>query len=87
MICETCYQRVGCDIKPESDKKCSAFWPWPVPPGYKLVKRPDFDCSCIADYPNVCHRRENGHWKCVDDYEYVGISKKGMTHCRRKKND
>ena len=53
------------------------------------------ECSCWAKYPNPMHKKDNGKWKCVDDYECirdleikmtkVGVScVSGKTHCRRK---
>lgn len=30
---------------------------------------------------------KSGKWKCVDCYEYVGKSKSGATHCRKKVGD
>ena len=53
------------------------------------------ECSCLVKYPNPMHKKENGKWKCVDDYECirdleikmtkVGVScVSGKTHCRRK---
>ena len=56
----------------------------PVPAGYKLVKCPDYDCCCIVDYPNKNHCRKNGHWKCIDRFEYWGKTKFGKTACIRK---
>lgn len=36
----------------------------------KPVKRKKANyCSCWCDYPNKNHMKENGKWKCVDDYE------------------
>lgn len=29
------------------------------------------ECSCWHDYPNECHKKRSGKWKCVDDYECV----------------
>lgn len=53
------------------------------------------ECSCWVKYPNPMHKKDNGRWKCVDDYECirdleikmtkVGVScVSGKTHCRRK---
>lgn len=53
------------------------------------------ECSCWVHYPNPMHKKDNGKWKCVDDYECirdleikmtkVGVScVSGKTHCRRK---
>lgn len=55
-----------------------------IPEGYKLVKIPPYQCSCYRDYPNENHRRKNGHFKCVDVYEYWGKTKHSLTACRRK---
>lgn len=52
----------------------------------------DYDCHCWNDYPNENHKyygcsdtpKKSGKWKCVDCYEYVGKSKFGATHCRKK---
>lgn len=52
----------------------------------------DYDCHCWNDYPSENHKyygcsgtpKKSGKWKCVDCYEYVGKSKFGATHCRRK---
>lgn len=54
-----------------------------------------YDCHCWNDYPNENHRyygcsdapKKSGKWKCVDCYEYVGKSKFGATHCRKKVGD
>lgn len=54
-----------------------------------------YDCHCWNDYPNENHRyygcsdapKKSGKWKCVDCYEYVGKSKFGATHCRKKAGD
>ena len=43
-----------------------------------------YDCHCWCDYPNDGHKCKNGNWKCVDNYEYVGKSKQGATHCKKK---
>ena len=53
------------------------------------------ECSCWVKYPNPMCKKDNGKWKCVDDYECirdleikmtkVGVScVSGKTHCRRK---
>lgn len=53
------------------------------------------ECSCWVHYPNPMFKKDNGKWKCVDDYECirdleikmtkVGVScVSGKTHCRRK---
>lgn len=53
------------------------------------------ECSCWVKYPNPMYKKDNGKWKCVDDYECirdleikmtkVGVScVSGKTHCRRK---
>lgn len=53
------------------------------------------ECSCWVKYPNPMYKKENGKWKCVDDYECirdleikmtkVGVSCiSGKTHCIRK---
>ena len=50
----------------------------------------DYDCNCWNDYPNEMHRYrgqnpyKSDKCKCVDCYEYVGKSKFGATHCRKK---
>ncbi len=44
----------------------------------------EWDCSCWVEYPNESHIHRNGKWKCKDIYEYVGKSKQGCTHCRKK---
>jgi len=44
----------------------------------------DWDCSCWVDYPNESHKCKNGHWKCVDRFEFVGVSENGCTHCKRR---
>ena len=28
-------------------------------------------CTCWCDYPNVNHKKKNGEWKCIDNYELV----------------
>lgn len=66
------------ELKAEADKM-----------GYKLQKRPLFDCSCYVEYPNEAHKMKNGRWRCVDKYEPVEVTNvinkhSGMTHCRRK---
>ena len=57
--------------------------------GYKLIKKPDYDCSCYCEYPNPLCKFKNGRWKCVDKYEPVeGYKPKydgsTVTHCRLK---
>ena len=53
------------------------------------------ECSCWVNYPNPMHRKENGKWKCVDNYECVNdlevietkiglTAVKRKTHCRKK---
>ena len=53
------------------------------------------ECSCWVHYPNPMHKKGNGRWKCVDEYECIqdleiaetkiGLSVvKRKTHCRRK---
>lgn len=44
----------------------------------------NYVCHCWCEYPNDNHKRKNGKWKCVDSYEYVGKSKYGATHCKKK---
>lgn len=50
----------------------------------------DYDCHCWNDYPNEMRKYrgqkpyKGDKWKCVDCYEYVGKSKFGATHCRKK---
>lgn len=44
----------------------------------------DYDCSCKISYPNDLHKKKNGKWKCVDCYDYVGRTRYGTTHCKRK---
>ena len=29
------------------------------------------ECTCWVEYPNESHRKQNGKWKCVDDYECI----------------
>lgn len=56
----------------------------------KSEARKRIDCHCWNDYPNKMHRYrgqkpyKSGKWKCVDCYEYVGKSKFGATHCKKK---
>ena len=55
--------------------------------GYRLQKKPSYDCSCWIEYPNIFHRRKNGKWKCVDLYECVSEEqpcKEKKTYCRMK---
>ncbi len=28
-------------------------------------------CSCWCEYPNESHKKENGKWKCIDDYRCI----------------
>ena len=49
------------------------------------------ECSCWCEYPNDAHKRDNGKWRCVDDYVCVkplGKSSDGKrgykTKCVRK---
>lgn len=57
----------------------------------KIINK-DYDCHCWNDYPNENHKyygcsdtpKKSGKWKCVDCYEYVGKSKFGATHCKKK---
>lgn len=51
--------------------------------GYKLTKIPNYDCSCHIEYPNINHKKSGG-WKCVDEFEFVEVSRRGTTHCKRK---
>lgn len=60
------------ELKTEADKM-----------GYKLIKKPDWDCACYMPYPNKNHERYDGTWKCIDCFEFMGTSRQGMTHCRR----
>lgn len=61
----------------------------------RVAMMADYNCSCWCDYPNEHHRyyglsdkpKKSGKWKCVDNYEYVGKSKYGVTHCRRKESE
>lgn len=50
--------------------------------GYKLVKKPCYDCTCVMEYPRV--------EKCKN-YEPIELETKRinshLTHCRRKNND
>ena len=52
--------------------------------GYNIAKKPVYDCSCWAKYPNKYVRKGNGKWKCVDCYEPIGTSAYGKTMCVRK---
>ena len=29
------------------------------------------ECSCWCEYPNLNHKKDNGKWKCKDNYECV----------------
>lgn len=47
------------------------------------------ECTCWNDYPNICHKRyiakrDQVVWKCVESYQYVGVTSKGKTKCVRK---
>ena len=53
------------------------------------------ECSCWVKYPNPNHKKKNGKWKCVDDYECIRdlqqsitsigcIVDRRKTKCRRK---
>lgn len=53
------------------------------------------ECSCWVHYPNPMYKKDNGKWKCMDDYECVNdleiietkiglTAVKRKTHCRRK---
>lgn len=55
-----------------------------IPEGYKLVKMQPYHCTCICPYPNQNYKHKNGHWKCVDRFEYWGETKFGKTACKRK---
>lgn len=46
------------------------------------------ECSCYASYPNESHKKKNGKWKCVDDYECVrNCTHKQKTKCVLKENN
>ena len=53
----------------------------------------DYDFHCWNDYQNEMHiyigqkLYKSCKWKYVDFYEYVGKSKFGATHCRKKVGD
>lgn len=56
--------------------------------GYKLLKIPEYQCSCYVPYPNESHKHKNGKWKCIDKYEPIEIKMTNQyspcTHCRLK---
>ena len=55
--------------------------------GYRLTKIPQYTCTCYMPYPNECHRKKNGKWKCLE-YEPLKFKRIGehfpMTRCRRR---
>lgn len=59
--------------------------------GHKVVRIPDYQCTCYASYPNKNHKHKNGSWKCVDCFEPIKFKRIGehypKTRCRRKKDD
>lgn len=57
--------------------------------GYRLQKKPDYQCSCYLPYPNEYHKHKNGTWKCIDKYEPIEHKTQrygSLTHCRKKVN-
>ena len=56
--------------------------------GYQLVKKSCYQCSCYSEYPNDALKRNNGKWKCVDQYVPIKWVRKNnslkVTRCRRK---
>lgn len=54
--------------------------------GYRLIKIPNYTCTCYMEYPNKCHKRKNGKWKCLQ-YEPIKFKRIGhnpKTRCRKK---
>lgn len=55
--------------------------------GFRLQRKPRWDCSCYMPYPNKGHKNKNGSWKCVDRYEPITMEQKSWhspcTHCRK----
>ena len=55
--------------------------------GYRLIKTPRYTCTCYMPYPNECHRKKNGKWKCLE-YEPLKFKRTGehypMTRCRKR---
>lgn len=39
--------------------------------GYKIIRKPCYQCSCYAEYPNKAHKFKNGNWKCVDKFKPI----------------
>ena len=52
------------ELKAEADKL-----------GYRLTKKPDYTCSCVAEYPRTP--------KCLS-HEFVRKSKGGWTYCKKR---
>ena len=65
------------ELKAEADKL-----------GYKLVKKPDYDCSCYSTYPNE-RCKNNGTWRCIDKYRPIEKKRRSeyspVTYCERIK--
>ena len=68
------------ELKREADKN-----------GYRMYRKPDYQCSCYLPYPNERHKMKNGRWKCVDRYEpvehkwrYKPTINYPITFCKRK---
>lgn len=38
------------------------------------------ECSCWSEYPNECHKKNNGKWKCVDYYTCIKDRKDDRKH-------
>ena len=58
------------------------------PPGYKLVRKLPYDCTCLSSYPNGAHyNKHTGKWKCTQKYVHWGYTKTGRCACIRKEPD
>lgn len=66
------------ELKAEADKL-----------GYRIVKKPDYDCSCYSTYPNESCKFKNGKWACIDKYRPIEKKRRSeyspVTYCERIK--
>ena len=55
------------------------------------MKQKAKECRCWVDYPNKSYKKENGKWKCIDDYECImqhdGWKKKTRCILKEENND
>ena len=83
-ICNNCIHSLvcrHCDECTTGMMNCNQFYPKDI---QRSLPKKTYHCTCVIGYPNKNYKRANGHWKCIDDFEFVEETKRGYIHCKRK---